>query len=152
MTWPTLHQKAGSSSTISSIRGMQCVAVCYSVFSVLQCVEVFYSVWQCLAVCRRVLHRVAACCSVLHLRGTNESCHLWMRLLHASWHMWWILKRPIKETYKRDLQKRPIVNFDTQKRPTKKTYKRDLQKRPTKETYKRDLQKRRRLMNASWHM
>ena len=34
-----------------------------------------------------------------------------------------------KETYKRDLQKRP----------TKETYKRDLQKRPTKETYKRDL-------------
>ena len=31
-----------------------------------------------------------------------------------------------KETYKRDLQKRP----------TKETYKRDLQKRPTKETYK----------------
>jgi len=38
----------------------------------------------------------------------------------------------LKETYKRDLQKRP----------TRETYKRDLQKRPTKETYKRDLQQR----------
>ena len=38
----------------------------------------------------------------------------------------------MKETYKKDLQKRPA----------KETYKRDLQKRPTKETYKRGLHKR----------
>jgi hypothetical protein len=58
-----------------------------------------------------------------------------------------------KETYKRDLQKRPtkeIYKRDLQKRFTKETTvagrqwktTRDLQKRPTKETYKRDLQKR----------
>jgi len=57
-------------------------------------------------------------------------------------------KRPTKETNKRDQQKRP--NRDLQKRPTKETYKRNQRKRlkrdphktPTKETYKRDLQKR----------
>jgi len=37
--------------------------------------------------------------------------------------------RPLKQTYKRELQKRT----------TKENYKKDLQKRPTKETYKRDL-------------
>jgi len=49
-------------------------------------------------------------------------------------------KRPTKETYKRDLHHlKETYKRDLQKRPTKKTYKRDLQKRPTKETYKRDL-------------
>jgi len=68
-----------------------------------------------------------------------------------------------KETYKRDLPKRPtketaqsttngrttmwkktsqkrsvFLKRDLQKRPTTETYKRDLQKRPTKKTYKRD--------------
>jgi len=36
-----------------------------------------------------------------------------------------------KETYQKDLQKRPIY----EKIPTKETYKRGLQKRPTKKTY-----------------
>jgi len=62
-----------------------------------------------------------------------------------------------KDTYKRDLQKRPTKettlkdlspcnfaspNHPCEKRPTKETYKRNLQKRSTKEAYKRDLQKR----------
>jgi len=59
-------------------------------------------------------------------------------------------KKPTKETYKRDLQKRPTTHItlakhyahtrDPQKRRT--CVKRDLQKQLTKETYKRDLQKR----------
>jgi len=72
-----------------------------------------------------------------------------------------ITSKPTKETYKRDLQKRPTHNLDNffgqelllaphpfranvrqtcQKRPIE--IKRDPQKRPTKETYKRDQQKR----------
>ena len=79
----------------------------------------------------------------------------------------WLYKRPTKETYKRDLQKRQTTVKDAPtlaschntnesrsiirekrltiwlyKRPTKGTCTRDLQKRPTKDTYKRDLQKR----------
>ena len=48
-------------------------------------------------------------------------------------------RRPTKETYERDLQKRPTktLNRDPPKRPKKETYKRDLQKRPTK-ALKRD--------------
>jgi len=53
----------------------------------------------------------------------------------------------MKETYKRDLQRRPAnaqiegntYSTNVTERPTKETYKRDLRKRPTKETYKRDL-------------
>ena len=49
-------------------------------------------------------------------------------------------KRPTKQTYKRESQKRPTKGTCVyEKRPTKETYKRDLQKRPTKETYQRDL-------------
>ena len=52
-------------------------------------------------------------------------------------------KRSTKETYERDLEKRPTktLNRDPPKRPKKETYKRDLQrdlqKRPTK-ALKRD--------------
>ena len=41
-----------------------------------------------------------------------------------------------KETYKRDLQKRPTKNM--QKRPTKDTCKRILQKRPAEDVYNND--------------
>jgi len=52
-------------------------------------------------------------------------------------------KRSTKETFERDLQKRPVyMERDLQKTPTIETYKKDPQTRPTKETYKRDLQKR----------
>ena len=44
---------------------LQGVAVCCSVCSVLQCVQVFHSVLQCAAVCCSALQRVAVCCSAL---------------------------------------------------------------------------------------
>ena len=50
-----------------------------------------------------------------------------------------------KETYKRDLQKRPrkeSCKRELRKRPTKETYKRELQERPAKKTYTRDQEKR----------
>ena len=61
-----------------------------------------------------------------------------------------------KETYKRDLQKRPTKEAyqrDLQKRPTKETYKRDLQKRPTKETcHQRVLRMFENSNEASWSL
>jgi len=44
---------------------LQCIAVCYSVFSVLQCGAACCSVVQCVAVCCSVLQCVAVCCSVM---------------------------------------------------------------------------------------
>jgi len=72
-----------------------------------------------------------------------------------------------KETYKRDLQKRPTKKRGNEKRHpplmidsrffvtlnscdslSKETYKRDLQKRPAKETYKRNLHRKLQIFSA----
>jgi len=54
-------------------------------------------------------------------------------------------EKNMKETYKRDLCKRPVTETyekDLWKRPMKETYDRHLWKRPMEETYERDLWKR----------